>query len=561
MGNPHTAKSTRSDAPPTGRANRRLIVWAVLICLAFGLLIAGRVVVSTRQPGARSAGGDASLSAKVPTSAPESHMPSSQIAERRGDQVLLIDDDRETLWISPTDGPPLELAYLPPGVQIVVALRPAAFAGHPEMDKVFDAAGPLGMRGAQLLDEVLRNPFGVQQAIIGCRISESDAWEATLLARLSGRTAAEHVADRLPNAVEKSHNGQSYRLADGRAYYLLNDDDTLLVVAPESSIADIIDLAGDPPLLRRDVERLLAHTDADRHVTVIFAPNFLFSDGRRLFDGQMAGLRDPLFWFLGDELSAAALSVHWDDNFFVELVATPTLDTSPERAARILAERLAQVPEKLEQYVARLDPQPYGRAVVERFPGMVRRLVAYSRSGFEPDHAVLRCYLPTVAGHNLLMGAELTLAELAGGARTVAEATAPSAMDLTQTNTARERLRRVTTLSFPRDTLEAALDQLGQDVGVPIVIRSADLQAEGITKNQSFGIDLENRPAEEILVEILRLANPDKTATGPGDPRQKLVYVVLPAGPGGGEQIAVTTRAAVAERGEVLPPVFEQEQP
>jgi hypothetical protein len=39
-------------------------------------------------------------------------------------------------------------------------------------------------------------------------------------------------------------------------------------------------------------------------------------------------------------------------------------------------------------------------------------------------------------------------------------------------------------------------------------------------------------------------------ATGPADPRQKLVYVVGPAA------IFITTRAQVAERGETLPAAF-----
>ena len=89
-----------------------------------------------------------------------------------------------------------------------------------------------------------------------------------------------------------------------------------------------------------------------------------------------------------------------------------------------------------------------------------------------------------------------------------------------------DRLAKVTSLKFAKDTLEAALEQLSQDIGVPIVIRGPDLQADGITKNQSFGIDISDKPAEEILVEILRLANPDKTATGPNDARQKLVYII-----------------------------------
>ena len=114
-----------------------------------------------------------------------------------------------------------------------------------------------------------------------------------------------------------------------------------------------------------------------------------------------------------------------------------------------------------------------------------------------------------------------------------------------------DRLQKKTTLRFTREELETALNMLAEDVGVPITIRGQDLQLDGITRNQLFAIDLTDRPAAQILVEILRRANPDKTATGPADPRQKLVYVVGP------DAVIITTRSQAAARGETLPAAFQ----
>jgi hypothetical protein len=408
--------------------------------------------------------------------------------------------------------------------------------------------------------------MGVDRLVAGCEVTADGVWRVTLVAHLTGSaTADEHLAAKLPDAKAMVHQGEKHWLAGEWAYWIpTTEDGKLLVVAAPERMKEIIELAGSQPPLRRDLERLLAHTDADRHMTVLLAPSSLFSEGQTVWKGGMAPLREPLFWFLGDELSAAALSLHWDDNFFIELAGTTTLDTSPERASRILAERVAQVPDRLEEYVVALNPHEYGRRIVARFPGMVRKIAAYTRSGFDSNLAVLRCYLPVVAGHNVLMGAELTLAEAANDVRapmvegsqvhTVAEATAPS-IDLER------RLKQVTSLAFSRETLEGALELLSKDIGVDIVILGPDLQADGITRNQSLSVDLKNRPAEEILVEILRLANPDKSAAGPDDPRQKLVYVISRPGRGGAERITITTRAAAAERGEDLPAVFRSGRP
>jgi hypothetical protein len=513
--------------------------------------------------------------AAIPRSMARSNHPSQTPARNRGERqpaegVVLIEDDGRTLWASPTHGRPLELEFLPPGAQIVVALRPEALAEHPEADKVFAAVGSIGIRAAAFLNGALLEPIGLDRLLAGFDVSADGVWGVTLVAHLTGsRTADEHLAAKLSDARKETYHGVNYRLTNQWAYWVPESHDgKLLVAAAPERMKEIIDLAGSPPPLRRDMERLLASTDADRHLTVLLAPNALFSEGRSLWNDELRALRSPLFWFLGDELSAATLSLHWGDDFFIELTATPTLDTSIEQASRILTERVAQIPDQLEEYVVGLDPHDYGRRVIARFPGMVRKLAAYTRGGFDENDAVLRCYLPVVAGHNVLMGAELTLAEtstdqrlpVSTGSQKRAVAETTTAPDGVRATSARERLKRETSLVIARDTLEAALEQLSRDIGVEIVILGTDLQAEGITKNQSLGIQMTDRPAEEVLVEILRLANPDKTATGTNDPKQSLIYIIRQPNTEQPEQIVITTRAAAAGRGDELPAVFRSAQ-
>ncbi len=479
----------------------------------------------------------------------------------------LVEDDGKTLWVSPTEGGAIDLSYLPPGVQVVVAVRPAAIAENADGAKAIEAAMPILQRDLKLVWNDLRGLSDADRLVLGFGIDSAGVWKVSEVVHLTGQSATEFVKRQLASAEQKEHGGQRYWVRNGRAYLLPQNANDTLVVTSQSEIEDVIDLAGEVPPLRRDVERLLEHTDADRDFTLIVTPNSLFSDGRGMFAGEWSGLREPLFWFLGDELSAAALSLDWGESFYFEFTAVPTLDTSTERAARILKQRVDEIPGKLDAYVVGMTPHEYGRAIVARLPAMVRKLQAYTRSGMEGKVAVLNGYLPVVAGHNLLLGAELLAAEASGGARgsMVAEATMPSGEEEdVQENggeggNKRSGLERVTSLQFSRDTLETAIELLSRDVGVPIVIRGADLQAEGITKNQSFGISVEGKPAKEILVEILRLANPDKTASGPADEKQKLVYVV-DRGNDGIEQVIVTTRSAVAARGEELPRIFRGEE-
>ncbi|MEN1680953.1 MAG: hypothetical protein AAGJ46_15295, partial [Planctomycetota bacterium] len=336
---------------------------------------------------------------------------------------------------------------------------------------------------------------------------------------------------------------------------------TRLVIASAAAIEEIAEAAGEPPLLRREMEQLVEHSDRDRHATLLLAPSFLFAEGKPLLAGEVAALESPLFEETPDELRALMLSVHFgEDAFYWELSAASAAELTASRLVTMLQQRATRWPEELQLAVIDLVPDPHGRRVVANLPAMARVAARYLRRGVRDRHAVLNGYLPAGAGHNLLMAAELMLAQQSAGVvggpsgDTGARPAATVAANAPPTSAA-EALRRRASVSFSRDTLEMAVKYLADEVGVPIVIRGGDLQLEGITKNQSFGLDQTDQPAEAVLLEILAQANPDKTATGPKDLKQKLVYTVGRS-PSGQETIYVTTRAAVKKNGEPLPPAF-----
>jgi hypothetical protein len=173
---------------------------------------------------------------------------------------------------------------------------------------------------------------------------------------------------------------------------------------------------------------------------------------------------------------------------------------------------------------------------------MIDQLAKYTRIGEENKHTVLRCYLPAAAAHNLTLAAELAVSERPG-AEVIAVAS-----PIVEPATITQALRQNISLSFPRNTLEGCLELLSEEIGVTVHIEGGDLQQEGITKNQSFGLDERDEPAEEILRKVMQLANPDG----------KLIYVIRPVEPGGKDVVFVTTRAAAAKRGDKLPTELQQ---
>jgi hypothetical protein len=125
------------------------------------------------------------------------------------------------------------------------------------------------------------------------------------------------------------------------------------------------------------------------------------------------------------------------------------------------------------------------------------------------------------------------------------EASIPATASAKPPETLAQRLQRPVSIAFARDTLETAIQMLAEESGIPIEIAGADLELEGITKNQSFGLEQRGVPAEVVLLTILQKSD------GGAD---KLVYVVRQQGEE--EQLVVTTRKAAEKRGEPLPAVF-----
>jgi hypothetical protein len=77
-------------------------------------------------------------------------------------------------------------------------------------------------------------------------------------------------------------------------------------------------------------------------------------------------------------------------------------------------------------------------------------------------------------------------------------------------------LDKLVTFTDPKITTEKAVERVSQQTGLTIEIEVDELQKEGITKNQSFGIELKAARAGEAI-ELILLK---------GDPKGRLTYFV-----------------------------------
>jgi hypothetical protein len=195
---------------------------------------------------------------------------------------------------------------------------------------------------------------------------------------------------------------------------------------------------------------------------------------------------------------------------------------------------------------------------------MMRFVVDQTRFGISDGATVANTYLPPQAVPQVTLAALLAMNTPPGSATSVAAAT-----QATQPLTVQEMLERKMSVSFDQESLEDAIAaivgafQLSLPPGstMPEVrIMGGDLQLMGITRNQAVrNFSKSKLPLRQVLTDLVVGANQDKSATGPKDPKQALIWVVADDPMNRGQTaILVTTRQA-AENKYDLPVEFRVE--
>lgn len=470
--------------------------------------------------------------------------------------VQIVDSD-ELPWASPTSGRPPTVSYLPPGAQLVLLARPADVAADEEGRLFVRSLGPTVAAGIAAVESLCGCELGGIEQIQGGWRAGDDGAEAVAgwtirFPEPSALADDEAARERAwQETAEKKLGKETVFVGKPLAFWFPRaEQGRVLVLGPTAVVEEMARSVasakgGDAAAadLPPDLEKLVEMLDGDRHLTLFGSPHYLTNDGRGLLAGPLAALTEPLEAFFGDGVRAAALSLHFGDSFYLELDAIAPRAEPAGRLAPRLARQLEALGDTIEDAVAAMDLHPYGRKLVGRLPAMFRVVAANIRSAGEGSGVVINAYLPRHAGHNLVLASELALEQGASGAGPAATAVAATKPGGGAAASAPAHpLDKKMSLVFAKDTLERAIQMVSDEVGMPMEILGGDLQLDGITKNQSFGLEERDKPASEVLRAILAKSD------------ARLVYVMRSRD--GVESLEVTTRAAVEKRGDKLPAIF-----
>lgn len=451
---------------------------------------------------------------------------------------IRVDDD-SLPWMPPTEPSPVVFSYLPSGSQLILLARPADFMKSKDGQLVLKAGG-----------EQLEAVTDLIESLVKCSLSEIETLQVSWQADENGLPLAAiwahcHGTFEQENSVAEIDNVAVPAGVSGgwlRWYpHGMNGGD--VVVAVPQLMDALMSTAAEKSELPRSMRPLLPVLDGSRQLTLLGSPHFLVHDGRGLLPVVTMPLLGPIKDILGADCPAAAVSIHLDGRTYFELDAVSPAVGSARSLDQQLEVALHQVSEKTESVISGRDLDPYGRRLVMRLPEILRLWQRYLRVGIEGRNLVVaNAYLPEMAAHNVVLAISLLLDQIHANP---IKGKIEQNMDVDLQQSAAARLQKPVTVIFDSDTLETAIEILSEAVGIPIEIAGEDLELEGITKNQSFGLAERDNSAEAVLRIIL-----SKSESKPG----QLIYVFRVDGDQ--EKIVITTNQAAQQRDEVIPEVF-----
>jgi len=500
------------------------------------------------------------------------------------------------------------LSLLPPGAAAVASIRLAELRRLGWIDTFDSELSPwlndLPKRVGVPLEEIQRISFalfpgsdGRPEWAMAVHLNQTkpisellDAWEASAARGPGGVSlfagnepdspayyalAADALSADAVSASGQAASGENPALGSpdadqANAPAVASGDDPVASFAVGSieQITAVAEAGGAPVLLPRLLEQLWVTVDPDDAATLLAVPNFLVADAR----GWMNDLAPPAIPWIRQNLIPACSGLlvrvatappmpgqpsdngSTDSYFELRLATAP--GTDPAVLNGKVRRQLLTAPETAEDFFVTRDIDSSWRLLASRLPAMWAFLTAQTRSGMVDRHVVFNAYLPPSA---LPQATLATL--LAANTPAAAGQTAPA--DPSTRLTVAQMLDRPMSISFDQESLQFAIETIAQQFAedlppgnqMPkIEIIGGDLQKMGITQNQQIR-DFSKRdlPLRTVLTDLLLGANPDRTATGPKDPKQALIWVL--AGEGEDAEIRVTTRQA-AEGQYELPEEF-----
>ncbi|NND96481.1 MAG: hypothetical protein HKN47_04025 [Pirellulaceae bacterium] len=511
---------------------------------------------------------------QVPTDTPPAVVTNSGSAGDAPGGYRLVNEG-EFLWVPPypADTKPASLDLLPPGPAVIVAARlNKVITDTTGRDVVASLSPELAGLIKQAADRARIKVQEIDRCAAALHAGENGWPQVSLVIELLEPRSAKELSDMWQASAARTADGATIYAGeepDGDAYFL--GDSQQGALAPDAMVKrfaigsiemmkEVAANEGGGIPLPRALQKLWDKSSDQADLTVLITPNFLFADGRAMLQSVAPELVDPLKKVLISDFAGVMISATaHEGTVYSEVRATPSGGVTAVSLMKKLSDAIGQWPSWAQDFSVDATPDRSWKLLANRLPQMMRFFADHSRFSVEDDVAVANNYLPGNAASQISLATLLAMNTKPGVAVAAIAPTPEKPL------TVNEMLDRTMSVSFEQESLEFAInvivDEFKQSLPAgstmpPVRMIGSDLEKMGITQNQQIrDFNKQEVPLRSVLTDLVRGANPDKTATGPDDPKQALVWVVTEKA-GGGTEILVTTRQA-ADGNYDLPPEFK----
>lgn len=403
--------------------------------------------------------------------------------------------------LSPTSGKPIALDYIPFTPHVLIHMHPSElWRDNRTMGELRAIVGDL----STWLEEDLK---------ARTRFAPSDIRELTIALNFGARLAPPEVAmvvrlrekqvnfhKILKGPMRPDERVEIYEPEDFT--YMVIDQETFVVVTKESG-EELADYRNSEALASPDMEPLLAKSDRDRHLSIIFDLKILDSHLEDAFLPQLQMIADRFVVWLGEEIETVSWSLHLEPNFYMETLLHNASDSTVSKVQRHAQVQLNRLGEDMLWAVKKMKPTELGaRQLIGRFPAMLQAMSVATTAHVAPGCARLVTILPKHAATNIA-GAAMFTWNQSLTTNFSDEKKTTKTDDVKVPDKLADRLRMNVLVDFRRTPLQEAFGYIGDSIKTDVTIDGDALKAAGFTQNMPQTFDLGTVTALAAIDRIL----------------------------------------------------------
>lgn len=427
--------------------------------------------------------------------------------EWQEEKLSMATEDEDARALSPTDGDPIPLRYMPFTPHLVIHIRPSElWAPKRRHGETLANLGELaGWLKQDVIERITRfQPEEIEELTIamnfGARMSEPDLAAVVRLRNeqtmsdLKGKRLKGELRTDLTTAEVMEHNDYAYTILDRKTFVVATANLSI-------ELSEVKKVSREPSV---ELEVLLRESDRKRLVSMLFDVQNIDAHKEFVLPDDMQMLAEKFVLWFGEDVQSVCWSMHLtNEAMFMETLVHNTNASSTLKVNRSMKGGLSKLPGELAEMAKMMTPTAIGRRqLIGRLPAMMHGLALGTKISVASDFVRMTTFLPDKAAPNLAAAALFAWNQ---SLTTDFDGPAPVAVVQQKIpDKVVDRLKQIKVyVDYARTPLNQVLNMISEDIKTPIELDGSALMLVGITQVEKQTMSLGDVPAITVLDRIV----------------------------------------------------------